>query len=303
MVSVDRLPSWNDGPIKRAIVEFVEGSATEGGPEVVAPADRIAAFDNDGTLWVEQPMPPQAPFLLDKLAAQVQADPALAEVEPYRSIIQRDPEFLGGLARQEPDAVLMFLSGIGAAFEGMTPEAYDAEVRDFVDRYRDERFGKRCTELVYRPMLELFDLLRAYDWRVYVCSGGGRDFMRTIAEETWGILQENVIGSAPEWSYRDGQLVRDNELRGDLALGPGKPSHLFARTGRLPKFAAGNGDVDIEMLDVADFALVIVHDDADREYATNAGAERILDAAASKGWQLVSMQDDWNHIFVQGAPS
>ena len=303
MVSVDRLPSWNDGSAKRAIVDFVEGSATEGGPGFVAPADRIAAFDNDGTLWVEQPMPPQAPFLLDKLATQVQADPALAEVEPYRSIIQRDPEFLGGLARQEPDAVLMFLSGIGAAFEGMTPEAYDAEVRDFVDRYRDERFGKRCTELVYRPMLELFDLLRAYDWRVYVCSGGGRDFMRTIAEETWGILQENVIGSAPEWSYRDGQLVRDNELRGDLALGPGKPSHLFARTGRLPKFAAGNGDVDIEMLDVADFALVIVHDDADREYATNAGAERILDAAASKGWQLVSMQDDWNHIFVQGAPS
>ena len=122
----------------------------------------------------------------------------------------------------------------------MTPEAYDAEVRDFVARYRDERFDKHCTELVYQPMLELFDLPRAHDWRVYVCSGGGRDFMRAISEDTWGILQENVIGSAPEWSYRGGRLVRDNEMRGELALGPGKPSHLFAHTGRLPKFAAGN---------------------------------------------------------------
>ena len=301
MTSLDRLPSWNDGAVKRAIVEFVERSATDGSQGFIARADRVAAFDNDGTLWVEQPAPPQAPFLIEKLMARVKADPTLAEVEPYRSIIQRDPEFLGGLARQEPDAVTRFLSGVGAAFEGMSPEAYDAEVRDFVARYRDERFGLRCTELVYQPMLELFDLLRSHDWRVYVCSGGGRDFMRVIAEDTWGVLQENVIGSAPEWSYRDGQLMRDNAMRGDLALGSGKPSHLFARTGRLPKFAAGNGDVDIEMLEVADFALVIVHDDADREYAVTSGAERILDVAAAKGWQRVSMKNDWNDIYVPGA--
>ena len=245
-------------------------------------------------------MPPQAPFLLQKLMARVQADAALADVEPYRSIIERDPAFLGGLARQEPDAVTKFLSGVGTAFEGMTPGAYESEVRDFIAGYRDERFGKRCTELVYQPMLELFDLLRAHDWRVYVCSGGGRDFMRAICEDTWGIFRENVIGSAPEWSYRNGQLVRDNEMRGDLALGPGKPSHLFARTGRLPRFAAGNGDVDIEMLEVADFALVIVHDDADREYAVSSGAERLLGVAAEKGWQTVSMTNDWNHIYVEG---
>ena len=303
MTSVDRLPSWNDGAVKRAVVEFVERSEAEGSQGFIAPADRVAAFDNDGTLWVEQPAPPLAPFLIEKLVAQVEAEPALAVVEPYRSIIQRDPDFLGGLARQEPDAVTKFLSGVGAAFEGMTPEAYDAEVRDVVARYRDERFGRRCTELVYRPMLELFDLLRAHDWRVYVCSGGGRDFMRVIAEDTWGVLQENVIGSAPEWSYRDGQLVRDDAMRGELALGPGKPSHLFARTGRLPRFAAGNGDVDIEMLEVADFALVVVHDDADREYSVTAGAERILDVAAAKNWHTVSMKDDWNHLYVQGDPT
>ncbi|MGB5755324.1 MAG: HAD family hydrolase [Acidimicrobiales bacterium] len=300
MTMRDVLLSWNDTPTKEAVVEFVQRSATKSSPGFVAPADRVAAFDNDGTLWVEQPIPPQAPFLIEKLVARAQTDPSLAEVEPYRSIIQRDPEFFGGLSRQEPDVVLKFLSGVGAAFEGMTPQAYDAEVREFVARYRDERFGKRCTELVYQPMLELFDLLRAHEWRVYVCSGGGRDFMRVIAEDTWGIFQENVIGSAPEWSYRDGHLVRDNAMRGELALGPGKPSHLFARTGRLPKFAAGNGDVDIEMLEVADFALVIVHDDADREYAVTGGAERVLDVAAEKDWQLVSMKNDWNHIYAEG---
>jgi phosphoglycolate phosphatase-like HAD superfamily hydrolase len=261
----------------------------------------VAAFDNDGTLWVEQPMPAQAPFLLNKLVEQVRADPSLGAAEPYRSIVNRDPEFLAGLARQDPDAVLLFLSGVGRAWAGVSPEAYEEEVREFVASYRDERFGKRCTELVYQPMLELLDLLRDHDWRLFVCSGGGRDFMRVIAEETWGILRENVIGSAPEWTYRDERLVRENAMRGELALGPGKPSHLFARTGRLPRFAAGNGDVDIEMLEVADLALVIVHDDPDREHAYTAGAERILELGAQRGWTMASIRSDWNTVFTQGA--
>ena len=110
-----------------------------------------------------------------------------------------------------------------------------------------------------------------------------------------------MIGSAPEWTYRDGALVRENELRGEISLGPGKPSHLFARTGRLPRFAAGNGDVDIEMLEVADFGLVIVHDDADREYAYTSGGERLIDLASQRGWTTVSMLDDWDTVFIQGA--
>jgi phosphoserine phosphatase len=299
MTTVDALPSWNDTSVTRAIIDFVERSVIEGDTGYVAPADRVAAFDNDGTLWVEQPMPPQGPFLFGKLMAQVKADPSLAEHEPYRSLLQRDPAFLGSLARQEPDAVAQFLSGVGAAWEGATPQEFDAEVREFVATYRDERFGKLCTELIYQPMLELFDLLRAHDWRVFVCSGGGRDFMRVFAEETWGVLQENVIGSAPEWTYRDGQLVRLNAWRGEIALGPGKPSHLFARTGRLPKFSAGNSDGDIEMLEVADFALVIKHDDAEREYVTTSGAERFLEIAETQRWQLVSMKDDWNRMFAE----
>ena len=292
------LVSWVDGDVKATLLAFVADSVRVGSSRYVAPEDRIAAFDNDGTLWVEQPMPPQAPFLLEKLVSMVQTDPSLADVEPFGSIVDRDPEFLSGLARQDPDAVMKFLAGVGAAWEGVSPEEYEAEVSDFIARYRHERFGKRCTELVYQPMLELFDLLRAHDWRVFVCSGGGRDFMRVIAEDTWGILQENVIGSAPEWSYRDGRLVRDNRLRGGLALGPGKPAHLFARTGRLPRFSAGNGDVDIEMLEVADLALVVVHDDDEREYATTTGAEGVLDRAEVEGWIRVSIKNDWKTVYV-----
>ena len=296
------LGSWRSGATKDALLEYVEQASDPGSPGFVPVQERVAAFDNDGTLWVEQPAPPQAPFLIEKLIARVKADPELATEEPYRSIIEQDPVFLSGLARQEPDTVLSFLSGVGKAWEGVTPEAYEAEVREFVDRYRDERFGKRCTDLVYRPMLELIEFLQAHDWRVFVCSGGGRDFMRVIAEETWSLPLENVIGSAPEWSYRDGRLRRDNQLRGELALGPGKPSHLFARTGRLPKFAAGNGDVDIEMLEVADFRLVVVHDDAEREYATTSGAERILDVARAGQWQLVSMKSDWIDVYPEETP-
>ena len=294
------LPSWADGPVRQAILDFVAASSDESSSRFIAPADRVAAFDNDGTLWVEQPMPPQAPFLLNKLVEQVAADPALADDEPYRSIVAKDPAFFASLARQDPDTVAVFLAGVGRAWEGVSPQEYEDEVQAFVDSYRDDKFGQRCTDLVYQPMLELFDLLRAHEWRIFVCSGGGRDFMRVIAEDTWGILQENVIGSAPEWTYRDGRLIRENALRGEVALGPGKPSHLFARTGRLPRFAAGNGDVDIEMLDVADFALVLVHDDDEREHAYTSGAERILAVGTERGWTMSSIADNWKTVFVDG---
>lgn len=294
------LASWNDGTARDAILAFVTASSVEGSPGYIDPAERVAAFDNDGTLWVEQPVPAQAPFLLEKLAGLVRDDPALAEVEPFRSIVSRDEAFFAGLARQDPVVVTSFLEGVGRAWEGTSPEDYEAEVQAFVAGYRHERFGKLCTELVYQPMLELLDLLRRHAWRVYVCSGGGRDFMRVIAEETWGLLRENVIGSAPEWVYRDGALVRERVMRGELALGPGKPSHIYARTGRLPRFAVGNGDVDIEMLEIADMALVIVHDDPVREYATTTGAERVLELADQRKWTEVSMKNDWKTVFIEG---
>jgi len=293
------LASWNDGAAKDAIVEFLVESGAEGSPSYIPEADRIAAFDNDGTLWCEQPAPVQTGLLLGKLIEQVRSDPSLAMEEPYKAIVNQDPAFLGALARQEPDAVLAFLKGVGKAWEGATPEEYEAEVRAFLAASRHDRFGRPFPELVYQPMLELFDLLRAHGWRLFICSGGGRDFVRVFSEETFGIRREHVIGSAPEWAYEDGRLIRRNELHGNLALGPGKPEHIYARTGRMALFAAGNGDVDLEMLEVARFALVIVHDDAEREYATTAAAERLLEAADAGDWVTVSMKDDWKTVFTK----
>ncbi len=196
--------------------------------------------------------------------------------------------------------MLSFLGAVGKAWEGTSPDEYEAEVRAYLAASLHPRWSRPWTDLVYQPMLELFDLLRANDWRVYVCSGGGRDFMRVFSEDALGVLQENVIGTSPEHAYENGKLVRRNELHGDVTLGPGKPEAIFARTGRLPRFAAGNGDVDLEMLEVADFSLVVVHDDEEREYATCAAAEKLLEAGERNGWTMVSMKNAWSTVFKGG---
>ena len=201
------------------------------------------------------------------------------------------------LAKQVPETVIAFLSGVGRAWEGTTPGAYDAEVRAYLDASIHPRYNKPWTDLVYVPMLELFDLLREYGWRIFVCSGGGRDFMRVFSEDTWGIYRENVIGSSPEFAYQDGRLVRRNELHGNVALGPGKLEHIYARTGRTALFAGGNGDVDLEMLQSARFRLVVVHDDPEREYEVTSACEQLLEAGKQGGWTMVSMKEDWKRIF------
>ena len=292
-------PSWNNTKAKQAILEFIAAAGDESSPAYIPPAERIAAFDNDGTLWVEQPAPAQTGFLIGKLVEQVKADPSLAAEQPYKAIINRDAAFMQAIAQQVPEAVIAFLKGVGKAWEGVTVEAYEAEVRAFLAASVHPRFERPWTELVYQPMLELFDLLRANEWRIFVCSGGGRDFMRVFSEDTWGILRENVIGSAPEWVYENGRLVRRNELHGNIALGPGKLEHIYARTGRMALFAAGNGDVDLEMLQEARFRLVIVHDDAEREYVVTAAAEKLLESSRQGGWTMVSMKDDWKTIFKE----
>ena len=292
------LSSWNDTPTRQAILDFVAAAADENGPEYVPSVDRIAVFDNDGTLWVEQPAPAQAGMLLGKLVEQVKTDPSLAAEDPYKSIIGRDPVFLQGLAQQIPEAVIAFLKGIGKAWEGTTPAEYEAEVRVYLVANKHPRYDEPWTDLVYQPMMELFDLLRVNNWRIFVCSGGGRDFMRVFAEDTWGIPRENVIGSAPEWAYEEGRLVRRNALHGNIALGPGKPEHIYACTGRTALFAGGNGDGDLEMLQEARFRLVVVHDDDEREYAYTAAAEKLLEASQMGNWTMVSMKKDWNRVFT-----
>jgi phosphoserine phosphatase len=291
------LPSWNDTQTKQAILDFVAKTNNENSPDYIPPAGRIAAFDNDGTLWVEQPAPAQTGLLLGKLVEKVKENPALAAEDPYKGIVTQDPAFLQALAQQVPETVIAFLKGVGKAWEGTTPEAYDAEVRTYLATSMHPRWNRPWTDLIYQPMLELFDLLKENDWRVFVCSGGGRDFMRVYSEEYLGIYRENVIGSSPEFAYVDGQLLRQNTLHGNVALGPGKLEHIYARTGRTALFAGGNGDVDLEMLQESRFRLVIVHDDEDREYVVTAAAEKLLAAGEQGGWIMVSMKDDWKTIF------
>lgn len=296
----EMLASWKDGPAKQAILDFVEAAATPGAA-FVEQADRIATFDNDGTLWVEQPMPPQFDFVFRKWAEEVRADPSLASRQPYRALIEKDQAFFDGAATQDPQVVATFLEAFGRSWAGTTPEEFEAQVRDWTSTVKQPKLGVVYVELVYQPMLELFDFLRANEFRVFVCSGGGRDFMRAFAEETWGIHKENVIGSAAEYTYADGKIVRSDSMLGGLDVGPGKPEHIFAQTGRLPILAGGNADVDIEMLESAKFALLVAHDDDEREFSYTAGAEKSLAKAGELGWTVVSMKNDWTNVFRKGA--
>jgi phosphoglycolate phosphatase-like HAD superfamily hydrolase len=186
------LVSWKDGKAKQAILDFLE-TITTTGLSFVKPADRIATFDNDGTLWVERPMPPQFDFLFRTWAKEAQDDPTLARKQPYKAIIERDEAYFQGLVTQDPKVVMPLEQAVAHSWAGTTPEAFDAQVRDFIDNITQPKFAVGYTQLVYQPMLELFDLLKANDFRVFVCSGGGRDFMRVISEETWGIYKEDVV--------------------------------------------------------------------------------------------------------------
>jgi len=290
------LASWNEGPAKRAIVDFV-ASATTPGAGFVEVADRIASFDNDGTLWVEQPLPPQFDFVFRKWAEEIKAEPSLAEQQPYKALIEKDPVFLGALAVQDPKAVEPLLTAFTRSWAGTAPEAFDAQVREWLETVKQPKLGVLYVELVYKPMLELLALLKAHEFRVFVVSGGGRDFMRVFAEETWGIRKENVIGTAASYTYTGGKIVRAEHVLGGVDVGPGKPEHIFAATGRLPVFGGGNADVDIEMLSAARFSVLVNHDDEEREFAYVNGAEKSLAKAKELGWTVISMKDDWNTVF------
>ena len=292
----DTLKSWNDGPVKQSILDFLK-SSTQEGPDYVKPADRIATFDNDGTLWVEKPMPVQLDFVFRAFARTAQNDPSLVSTQPYKAILERDKTFFQKAVEQDPETTMALEDAFARQWSGQTPDEYEAEVKEFFATVKQEKFAANFTQLVYKPILELFDLLKKCEYRVFVCSGGGRDFMRIISEDTWGIFKENVIGTASEYEYDNGTLKSVEKVLGGIALGPGKVEHIFARTGRLPVFAGGNGDVDIEMLESARFRLLIHHDDDEREYAYENGAEKILAIAKEKNYTIASMKNDWKQIF------
>ena len=292
MASTDPLPSWRDGAAKEAIRSFVRAVTTSGDAFVPPPA-RLATFDNDGTLWCEKPMYVQADFIFRKWQAMAAADETLRERQPYKAVVEGDQAWLSSIL----DHVPVLVQGISEAFGEITTEAFEQEVDTFFRTATHPTLGVPYTELRYRPMRELLDYLRANDFSVYICSGGGRDFVRVVSEDLYGIAREQVIGSSGPIEYRDGVLVRTAGIELPVDDGPGKPVHIWSRTGRRPLLAAGNADGDIEMLSSASFALLVHHDDSAREFGYDAGAERALAAARSDGWTTVSMAGDFVTVF------
>ncbi len=223
----------------------------------------------------------------------VQADPAKAKEQPYKALVEGDREWLSNLVEHVPE----LLKGVGEAYSGITTEAFEAAVGKFFASARHPTLDVPYTEVTYGPMRELIALLEDSDFQVYICSGGGRDFVRVISEQIYGIPRERVIGSAATLEYRDGDLYRTAGVEQPIDDGPGKPVHIWARTGRKPLFAGGNADGDAAMLATARFALLVHHDDAEREFAYDTGAERALAEAKGRGWTVVSMKDDFARVF------
>jgi phosphoserine phosphatase len=309
----DPLPAWNDGAAKRAIVEFVQATTTQGSPKFVPPAERIATFDQDGTLWVEHPMYSQVMYILESVPALVRAKPELAKVEPYKTVMSGNRE---AIAKLQEGALIKLAA---ATLTGMPVETFQATVKTWIAEARDPRWKKRYTELTYLPMQEVLKYLRANGYKTYIVTGGGQDFVRVYSEATYGIPPEQVVGTAAGTKYgyaKDGKPFLTKEpkllLNDDKA---GKPEGIHLMIGRRPVAAFGNSDGDRQMLeytqagDGARLAMIVMHDDATREYAygpakglpaTKVGAftQAFYDEAVKNGFVVISMKDDWKKIFA-----
>ena len=302
----DSLPSWNDGPAKRSLVEFVERVTKEGAPDFVPVAERIAVFDNDGTLWCEKPVPVQLFFALDRVKALAPQHPEWKNKEPFASLLKGDMKTAASGGEHAIMEVFM------ATHTGMTTVEFEQIVKDWIATARHPTTGKRFVDMTYQPMLEVLAYLRANGFKNYIVSGGGIEFMRPWAEAAYGIPPEQVIGSSVKTKFelRDGEpvIVRLPELNFNDDKG-GKPVGINQHIGRRPIAAFGNSDGDLQMLQYTGagkdprFCLYVHHDDADREYAYDrtdklAKLDKGLDEAVAKNWTVASMKDDWNTIFA-----
>lgn len=307
LAQTDPLPSWNDGAAKSAITSFVARVTTAGSPEFVAVPERIAVFDNDGTLWAEQPLYFQFAFALDRIKAMAPQHPEWKNKEPFRSFLAGDKK---GLAAQGEKGILGL---VAAAHSGMTIDEFSKSVAAWLETATHPRFKRPYTELVYQPMIELLAYLRDNGFKTFIVSGGGVEFIRVWAEKTYGIPPEQVIGSSGVVQFQVGADGKPSLLKTAKVEfvddGAGKPVGINRFIGRRPIFAFGNSDGDLQMLQWttagsgARFAGIVHHTDAGREYAYDRKSrigklDKAWDTAARQGWTVVSMKDDWRKIFA-----
>jgi phosphoserine phosphatase len=300
-----QLPSWNEGAAKRAIVAFVERVTTEGGPDFVPPHERIAAFDNDGTLWCEQPMYFQMIFAFDRIKALAADHPEWNDLEPYKFVLAGDLQKFGATGQKG------LLDIIAATHTGMTVDEFHATVEEWIRTARHPRFQRPYNQCIYQPMHELLVYLRAHGFKTFIVSGGGVEFMRPWVGKAYGIPPDQVVGSSGVVKYdlRDGKPVLMKEAKVEfIDDGPGKPVGINRFIGRRPIMAFGNSDGDYEMLRWATagegprFGLIVHHTDSEREYAYDFPSpvgqlKRALEEAPARGWIVVSMKQDWKIIF------
>jgi phosphoserine phosphatase len=300
------LPSWNDGPAKQAILKFVADVTAQGAPSFVAPEDRIAVFDNDGTLWAEQPLYFQLLFMLDQVKAAAPKPPEWKENAAFKALMARDHDALAAMGHKP------ILQLLAQANTGMTTAEYERTIRDWLEKARHPKFQRPYTDLVYVPMHELLAYLRANGFKTFIVSGGGIEFMRPWAEKAYGIPPEQIIGSVIETKFGivNGQPVLTRLPK--IAFvddGPGKPVGIYRAIGRQPIFAFGNSDGDWQMLQWtaggkgSRFMGLVHHTDAAREFAYDRKSkigklDTAWDDAKAKGWTVVDMKKDWNKVFA-----
>ena len=314
ILAQDPLPSWNDGSAKKAIVEFVKSTTEKGSNKFVPFAERIATFDLDGTLWVEQPIPTEAIYCLDRVPALVKEKPELKNAEPFKTVLSGDRVAIAKLSMPDMEKIFM------ATLNGMTSLQFEAEVKQWIVTAKDARWKKPYTEITYLPMLEVLKYLRANGYKTYIVSGSSQDFMRVFAEQTFGIPPEQVIGTLTVTKYgydNDGKPVFNKEAKLLINdVNGGKPESINIIIGRRPHASFGNSTGDKEMLEYAKagegarLTMLVLHDDANREYAYGpvnglpvpkgggSFTQALYDQAQKDRWIVISMKNDWKHIFA-----
>jgi len=300
------LRSWNNTTTKQTILDFVARVTDENGPDYVLPAERIATFDNDGTLWCEHPIPVQFHGALDGLARLAEKKTNLLERPMYRAAVEKDLAWFAPYLNNDrlPELLGMMLQ----AAAGETQSEFETRITAWLETARHPRFRRPYKKMVFAPMVELLDYLRKNDFRVFIVSGGGMDFIRLLSEEIYGVPSENVVGSNLKlhWEYRDGVpvLVRQAGIVEPYCDGPGKPINIQLHVGRPPILAGGNTDGDVPMMEFAAATgkpylnLLVKHDDDEREYSSDASAKIAQKTAKERGWTVVSVKKDFKTVFA-----